>query len=122
MSTRNDTIAVLSCRPIGESWSALFTAYGYDVVGWNPMPKSQSPIARSDYANLRTDSPSRRAASTEGASRLAETTEAAVSNAFGLGKMPQKSWPSATAVFRVGRARGANRMTFTAKAAETMPG
>lgn len=36
MTSMNKTIAVIGCGLIGESWSALFTVYGYDVLAWDP--------------------------------------------------------------------------------------
>lgn len=78
----NGTIAVLGCGLIGQSWSALFTAYGYDVVGWDPAPKSQSllqeAISRCQKQVFR---PSE-LESGLGSFRLVETPEQAVSDAF----------------------------------------
>ena len=38
MDDRRETIAVVGCGLIGESWSALFTAYGHPVMAWDPSP------------------------------------------------------------------------------------
>jgi 3-hydroxyacyl-CoA dehydrogenase len=38
MDDRRETIAVIGCGLIGESWSALFTAYGHQVTAWDPSP------------------------------------------------------------------------------------
>jgi carnitine 3-dehydrogenase len=36
MAARPLTVAVIGCGLIGESWSALLTAYGHDVIAWDP--------------------------------------------------------------------------------------
>lgn len=38
MSDRRETVAVVGCGLVGESWSALFTAYGHRVMAWDPSP------------------------------------------------------------------------------------
>ncbi|WP_354128330.1 3-hydroxyacyl-CoA dehydrogenase NAD-binding domain-containing protein [Bradyrhizobium sp. i1.15.2] len=82
MTARNGTIAVLGCGLIGQSWSALFTAYGYDVVGWDPMPKSISSMQeRVTRCRDQICIPSASRLK-QGSFRLAETPEAAVADAF----------------------------------------
>lgn len=39
MTGQRGPIAVIGCGLIGESWAALFIAYGYDVYAWDPSPK-----------------------------------------------------------------------------------
>ncbi|WP_201836414.1 3-hydroxyacyl-CoA dehydrogenase NAD-binding domain-containing protein [Microvirga zambiensis] len=34
----NNVVAVIGCGLIGQSWSALFACYGYDVKAWDPAP------------------------------------------------------------------------------------
>ncbi|MFK4380888.1 3-hydroxyacyl-CoA dehydrogenase NAD-binding domain-containing protein [Bradyrhizobium sp. USDA 223] len=82
MTDRKHTVAVLGCGLIGQSWAALFTAYGYDVIGWDPAPKSlsaiQDQIARSrDQVRLPEIARLKR-----GSFRLVDTPEAAVASAF----------------------------------------
>lgn len=36
MAVQPGTVAVIGCGLIGESWSALLTAYGHDVIAWDP--------------------------------------------------------------------------------------
>ncbi|WP_410734057.1 3-hydroxyacyl-CoA dehydrogenase NAD-binding domain-containing protein [Bradyrhizobium sp. sBnM-33] len=47
MAERNDTIAVLGCGLIGQRWPVLFSAYGYDVVGWDSTPEPLSVMQES---------------------------------------------------------------------------
>jgi 3-hydroxyacyl-CoA dehydrogenase len=35
MAETSETIAIIGCGLIGESWSALFTAYGHEVTVWD---------------------------------------------------------------------------------------
>ncbi|OSI76100.1 3-hydroxyacyl-CoA dehydrogenase [Bradyrhizobium canariense] len=82
MTARNSTVAVLGCGLIGQSWSALFTAYGYDVVAWDPKPQSLSAILDGiaryrEQICVRVELPP-----AVGSFRFAETPEAAVSGAF----------------------------------------
>ncbi|WP_247411503.1 3-hydroxyacyl-CoA dehydrogenase NAD-binding domain-containing protein [Bradyrhizobium sp. 150] len=93
MTGRNATIAVLGCGLIGQSWSALFTAYGYNVVAWDPMPKRQSAmqegIARCrEQIRISPALPSK-----QGSFRLAETPEAAVTDAFWVQENAPESVP-----------------------------
>ncbi len=44
-------IAVIGCGLIGESWSALMSAYGHDVVAWDPVaPDTKRFFGRVDLA------------------------------------------------------------------------
>lgn len=45
MSETGKTIAVIGCGLIGESWSALFTAHGHDVLAWDPSAKALDGFA-----------------------------------------------------------------------------
>jgi carnitine 3-dehydrogenase len=53
-----ESIAVIGCGLIGESWSALFTAYGHKVIVWDPSKKALDGFkdrverARSSVRNL----------------------------------------------------------------------
>jgi len=46
MGPREASIAVIGCGVIGESWSALFLAYGYDVHAWDPNPEVRARFAQ----------------------------------------------------------------------------
>lgn len=39
-------VAVIGCGLIGESWSALMTAYGHDVLAWDPSQKALDGFAK----------------------------------------------------------------------------
>ena len=39
-------VAVIGCGLIGESWSALMTAYGLDVLAWDPSQKALDGFAK----------------------------------------------------------------------------
>ncbi|MDF0498879.1 3-hydroxyacyl-CoA dehydrogenase NAD-binding domain-containing protein [Bradyrhizobium yuanmingense] len=82
MTDQKYTVAVLGCGLIGQSWAALFTAYGYDVIGWDPEPKPlsvlQGQIARS-RDQVRVPETARLK---KGCFRLVDTPEAAVASAF----------------------------------------
>ena len=38
MVGQRDTVAVVGCGLIGESWTALFSAFGHDVIAWDASP------------------------------------------------------------------------------------
>jgi carnitine 3-dehydrogenase len=38
MVAQRDTVAVVGCGLIGESWTALFIAFGHDVIAWDESP------------------------------------------------------------------------------------
>src|SRR4029077_6355967 len=44
MAETSETIAIIGCGLIGESWSALFTAYGHDVTVWDPALPALAPL------------------------------------------------------------------------------
>jgi len=46
MEPRQASIAVIGCGVIGESWSALFLAHGYDVHAWDPNPEVRARFAQ----------------------------------------------------------------------------
>lgn len=39
-------VAVIGCGLIGESWSALMTAYGHDILAWDPSQKALDGFAK----------------------------------------------------------------------------
>src|SRR5665213_2408441 len=45
MQNQRESIAVVGCGLIGESWSALFTAYGHKVTAWDPSQKALEGFA-----------------------------------------------------------------------------
>lgn len=44
------TVAVLGCGLIGQSWTALFTAHGIDVVAWDPAPAMREQLTKRSAA------------------------------------------------------------------------
>ena len=44
MAQGPETIAIIGCGLIGESWSALFTAHGHDVAVWDPASPAAEPL------------------------------------------------------------------------------
>ena len=44
MAETSETIAIIGCALIGESWSALFTAYGHEVTVWNRASPTLAPL------------------------------------------------------------------------------
>ncbi|RBP11365.1 3-hydroxyacyl-CoA dehydrogenase [Roseiarcus fermentans] len=40
MNSRRGLVAVIGCGLIGESWAGLMTAYGHDVLAWDPSHKA----------------------------------------------------------------------------------
>ncbi|TIU71853.1 MAG: 3-hydroxyacyl-CoA dehydrogenase, partial [Mesorhizobium sp.] len=92
MTGERGTIAVLGCGLIGQSWSALFTAHGYNVVGWDPASISQSAIEQAiakSRAQIRMQGTDRNV----GSFRLAQTPEAAVVDAFWIQENAPESVP-----------------------------
>jgi len=75
-------IAVIGCGLIGESWSALMSAYGHDVVAWDPSaPDARRFFDRVDAAKeqLRRIDPT--GTSRHGRLNLAATLEEALAGA-----------------------------------------
>lgn len=44
MAETPEKIAVIGCGPIGESRSALFTAYGHDAAVWDRPSPALAPV------------------------------------------------------------------------------
>jgi 3-hydroxyisobutyrate dehydrogenase-like beta-hydroxyacid dehydrogenase len=44
MAETSETIATIGCGLIGESWSALFTAYGHEVTVWDRASPALAPL------------------------------------------------------------------------------
>jgi 3-hydroxyacyl-CoA dehydrogenase len=44
MAETSETIAIIGCGLIGESWSALFTAYGHDAAVWDRASPALAPV------------------------------------------------------------------------------
>jgi carnitine 3-dehydrogenase len=63
MSGQKRTVAVIGCGLIGESWSALLTAYGHDVVAWDPSANAfdgfadRVDVARAQVRQVQRDLP-----------------------------------------------------------------
>lgn len=98
MADLNKKIAVLGCGLIGQSWSALFTAFGYDVAAWDPSSSStaslEEKIARS-REQIRMAGRPREPATFQ----LARTPEEAVKNAFWVQENAPESIPTKRELF-----------------------
>jgi 3-hydroxyacyl-CoA dehydrogenase len=92
MADLNKKIAVLGCGLIGQSWSALFTAFGYDVAAWDPSYSTtaslEENIARSREQVRMTGRPKE-----PGIFQIARTPEEAVENAFWVQENAPESIP-----------------------------
>lgn len=82
MTRQNGTITVIGCGLIGQSWSALFAAHGYEVKAWDPAthwkPGFEAAVAMA-REQVRTLYPQ---AKHEGGIELVDSLEAAVQGAF----------------------------------------
>jgi carnitine 3-dehydrogenase len=81
MAKLDNTIAVIGCGLIGQSWSALFACYGYEVKAWDPAtnwkPGFEAAVekAREQVRSLQ------RRVSNEGTVTIASSLEEAVDDA-----------------------------------------
>jgi carnitine 3-dehydrogenase len=82
MTETAESIAIIGCGLIGESWSALFTAYGHDVTVWDPTPPVLDPLLeRVEESRARVRAIDAQGTKREGRVRLASTLEEAVASA-----------------------------------------
>ena len=93
MNNRDNTIAVIGCGLIGQSWSALFLSYGYDVKAWDPAPNwalNFQPAVEKAREQVRLLRPEPK---TEGRIVIAESLEEAVADAFWIQENAPESVP-----------------------------
>ena len=75
-------IAVIGCGLIGESWSALMSAYGHDVVAWDPSGHSAERFfERVDPARAQVRATDSAGTSRQGKLTLATTLDEALAGA-----------------------------------------
>jgi carnitine 3-dehydrogenase len=93
MAKLGNTIAVIGCGLIGQSWSALFACYGYDVKAWDPAadwaPRFQAAVekARAQVRALHDQSKA------EGTVTIASSLEDAVEDASWIQENAPESVP-----------------------------
>lgn len=90
-------IAIIGCGLIGESWAALMSAYGHDVLAWDPsIPGAEAFFGRVEQARAQVRAVDPSGTARQGELRLAATLEEALADAFWVQenapeKLPLKS-------------------------------
>ncbi len=91
--SHSNVVAVIGCGLIGQSWSALFAGYGYDVMAWDPAANWATEFqpavekAREQVRFLRVGSKN------EGRVTIASSLEEAVKSAFWVQENAPESVP-----------------------------
>jgi len=94
MSETSEAIAIVGCGLIGESWAALFTAYGHDVTVWDPSPPAPaSLLERVEKARRHVREINGQGGKPDGRIRVAATPEAAVAQASWIQENAPESVP-----------------------------
>ncbi len=88
------TVVVVGCGLIGESWSALFTAHGHDVVVWDPSAKALDGLeGRVERARVQVRALRKQAPAREGTLTVAGQLEEAVADAHWVQENAPESVP-----------------------------
>lgn len=87
------TVSVIGSGLIGQSWSALFAAHGYDVFAWDPAPDWTVPFWRSVDKAMPQIRAVRRQNCPEGVVRTASSLDEAVAEAFWIQENAPESVP-----------------------------
>ncbi|HEY0920130.1 3-hydroxyacyl-CoA dehydrogenase NAD-binding domain-containing protein [Devosia sp.] len=93
MAQQNNTIAVIGCGLIGQSWAALFAGYGFDVRAWDPAANWQAGFEASVAAALEQVRVLRRSAHAEGRIVTTDSLDDAVRGAFWIQENAPESVP-----------------------------
>src|ERR1700760_4012590 len=97
MAETSETIAIIGCGLIGESWSALFTAYGHDVTVWDRASPALAPLLEHvENARRRVHGIGAQDTTKEGRLHVAATLEEAVASASWI----QENAPESVALKR----------------------
>jgi carnitine 3-dehydrogenase len=110
MAETSETIAIIGCGLIGESWSALFTAYGHDVTVWDPALPALAPLLeRVESARRRVRGIGAQNTKKEGHLHIAATLEEAVATASWIQENAPESVPLKRELYgRIGKAAPAD--------------
>lgn len=87
------TVSVIGCGLIGQSWSALFAAHGYDVLAWDPAPDWAVPFRKSIDKAMPQIRAVRRRDVREGMVRTASSLDEAVAGTFWIQESAPESIP-----------------------------
>lgn len=93
MAVARKTIGVVGCGLIGQSWSALFASYGYDVRAWDPASDRASAFADAVEKAREQIRLLRRASVEEGTVTVTASLEDAISEAFWIQENAPESVP-----------------------------
>ncbi len=101
MAETSECIAVIGCGLVGQSWAALFTAYGYDVALWDPAPLGLDMLAeRVSQARAQVRAIDGQGTDREGGLRVAATLDEAVASASWIQENAPESVPLKRELYR----------------------